>query len=181
MGQGKLGSWDFPGPWPAGSLPSEREPCSWPQASYSARPKFRGGAWGLPLISPLQVRGSGLRGPESSPRSGWGPDGGTGGRWGETRISPRWLRTPGCGAVGRGSLDVSPLRAGCVCQAGAAWAQNPDKGPQPRGLLVARAERRARRVRPPLVLVLTLPGTRGRKEVPGSLSLVPQSPSRGCG
>lgn len=53
--------------------------------------------------------------------------------------------------------------------------------PQRRGLLVAGAERRARRVRPPLVLVLTLPGTRGRKEVPGSLSLVPQSPSRGCG
>lgn len=69
---------------------------------------------------------------------------------------------------GGGSLDVSPLRAGCVCQAGAAWAQSPDKGPQPRrpspvGSWWPGAERRARRVRPTLVLVLTLPGTRGRK------------------
>ena len=59
--------------------PWRGEPCSWPQASYSARPKFRGGAWGLLLISTLQFRASGLRGPESTPRSGWGPVGGTGG------------------------------------------------------------------------------------------------------
>lgn len=31
---------------------------------------------------------------------------------------------------GRGSLDVSPLPAGCVCQAGVAWAQGVDKGPR---------------------------------------------------
>ena len=94
--------------------------------------KVQGRCLGPPadLYSP----GSGFRPqrPREQPQVGVG----TGRRhWravGETRISPRWLRTPGCGAVGRGSLDVSPLRAGCVCQAGAAWAQSPDKGPQPR-------------------------------------------------
>ena len=82
--------------------PWRGEPCSWPQASYSARPKFRGGAWGLPLISTLQVRGSGLRGPESNRRSGWGPDGGTGGRWGRPASPQAGFGPPGCGAVGRG-------------------------------------------------------------------------------
>ena len=97
--------------------PWRGEPCSWPQASYSARPKFRGGAWGLPLISTLQVRGSGLRGPESNRRSGWGPDGGTGGRWGRPASPQAGFGPPGCGAVGRG-LSGSLSFPGWLCVPG---------------------------------------------------------------
>ena len=135
MGQGKLASGISPASGQQEVCPWRGEPCSWPQASYSARPKFRGGAWGLPLISTLQVRGSGLRGPESNPRSGWGPVGGTGGRWGGDLHHPKMDSAPqAVEQWGRCSLDVSPLRAGCVCQAGVAWAQSLDKGLQQRRL-----------------------------------------------
>ena len=140
----------------------------WPQASYSARPKFRGGAWGLLLISTLQFRASGLRGPESTPRSGWGPVGGTGERW-ERPASPQaGFGPPGCGAVRKGlsgrlfspgwlcvpggcGLGTALIR-GCSSAAPALWAPG-----------WPGAERCARRVHILLVLVLTLPGTRGRK------------------
>ena len=102
VGQGKLASGISRACGQQEVCPWRGEPCSWPQASYSARPKFRGGAWGLPLISTLQVRGSGLRGPESNRRSGWGPDGGTGGRWGRPASPQAGFGPPGCGAVGRG-------------------------------------------------------------------------------
>ena len=48
------------------------------------------------------------------------------------------------------SLDVSPLRAGCVCQAGVAWAQSLDKGLQQRRLSpVGSWAARSRAVCPP--------------------------------
>ena len=51
---------------------------------------------------------------------------------------------------GGGSLDVSPLRAGCVCQAGVAWAQSLDKGLQQRRLSpVGSWAARSRAVCPP--------------------------------
>ena len=168
MGRGSSASGISPAFGQQEVCPWRGEPCSWPQASYSARPKFRGSAWGFPLISTLQVRGSGLRGPESNPRSGWGPVGGTGERW-ERPASPQaGFGPPGCEAVGRGlsgrlfspgwlcvpggcGLGTALIR-GCSSAALALWAPG-----------WPGAERCARRVHTLLVLVLTLPGTRGRK------------------
>lgn len=178
-GAGEAGFWDFPGLWPAGSLPLERG-----TLLHSARPKFRGGAWGLPLISTLQVRGSGLRGPESNPRSGWGPVGGTGGRWGETCITPSWIRPPRLWSSGEGALWTSLLSGLVVC-ARRVW---PGHRALIRGCSSAASALWApgrpgaeRCVHPLLVLVLTLPGTRGRKGGAWKPSSGASVPSRGCG
>ena len=169
VGQGKLGFWDFPGLWPAGSLPLERGTLLLASGQLFSQTIVQGRRLGTP--ADLYSSGSGFR--PQRPREQPQVRVGTRRRhWravGETCITPSWIRPPRLWSSGEGALWTSLLSRLVVC-ARRVW---PGHRALIRGCSSAApalwapgwpgAERCAGRVHPLLVLVLTLPGTRGRK------------------
>ena len=168
-GAGEAGFWDFPGLWPAGSLPLERGNLLPASGQLFSQTIVQGRRLGTP--ADLYSSGSGFR--PQRPREQPQVRVGTRRRhWravGETCITPSWIRPPRLWSSGEGALWKSLLSGlvvcarrvwpghralirGCSSAAPALWA------PEWPG-----AERCAGRVHPLLVLVLTLSGTRGRK------------------
>ena len=130
-GAGEAGFWDFQGLWPAGSLPLERGTLLLASGQLFSQTIVQGRRLGTP--ADLYSSGSGFR--PQRPREQPQVRVGTRRRhWravGETCITPSWIRPPRLWSSGEGALWKS-LQAGCVCQAGVAWAQSLDKGLQQR-------------------------------------------------
>ena len=168
-GQGKLGFWDFPGLWPAGSLPLERGTLLLASGQLFSQTKVQGRRVGTPADLYSSISSFRPQRPGEHPQVRVG----TGRRhWRvvrETCITPSWIRPPRLWSSEEGALWTSLLSLLVVC-AKRVW---PGHRALIRGCSSAApalwapgwpgAERCARRVHILLVLVLTLPGTRGRK------------------
>ena len=143
-GQGKLGFWDFPGLWPAGSLPLERGTLLLASGQLFSQTKVQGRRVGTPADLYSSISSFRPQRPGEHPQVRVG----TGRRhWRvvrETCITPSWIRPPRLWSSEEGALWTSLLSWLVVCARRVWPGHSFDKGlqqrrPSPVGSWVARS------------------------------------------